>query len=348
MPDRRHRCFLLAHEPSPLWQSSFHTVKGEPVGAAWLMLAVGDNREHAGNDGYDDLPSEHYSWDSTVANSTRPKVGDVIVLRDKDALLGVSVIDAIDVGEGTKQRRLCPVCSRSSIKQRRDLTPAFICDRRECRAVFDEPVEKTIDISTYRSRHDVAWVDMKGELSAGQLSPLCVMPKSQNSIRELDLDRFRLAVVARGVSPMTPVEAALRAIVGGHREAVVRVRIGQPAFRRQLLEEFSDVCAFTGPSPRDVLEGAHLYSYAASGKHHDSGGLLMRRDIHRLFDLGHIAVNPDTLLVDVAVSIRKFLAYAVLHGAPVQVRIDEKRRAWLREHWNSYRQPFPPLGSSAT
>ena len=314
----------------------FHWVKGEPV-AAWLMLAAGDNREHAGNDGYDDLPSEHYSWDSTVPNCVKPQVGDVIALWDKKHLLGASVIDAIDVGEATKQRRLCPSCEKASIKKRSTLVPPYVCTSPGCGARFDIPDEKTIHVRTYRSRHDVAWVDMNALLTADDLRGACVQRDSQHSIRELDLTRFRVAVTARGVSPMTPIEAALDRAIGGHRKAVVRVRIGQPAFRKRLLAEFNDVCAFTGPAPRDVLEGAHLYSYAANGRHHNSGGLLMRRDIHRLFDLGHIAVNPASLLIDVAPAIQQFPSYVALHGQQVQVRLDQQHRSWLQKHWDTYR-----------
>ena len=274
--------------------------------AAWLMLAVGDDREHAGNDGYDDLPSEHYSWDSTVPNCTKPQVGDVIVLRDDEQLLGASLIDAIETGEATKQRWRCPSCNHASIKRRKKLRPPYICQNQNCRGEFAQPNAETISVRTYRSRHDVAWVDMHALLSAREVNKTCEKPKSQNSIRVLDLDLFHLAVTARGVSPMTPIEAALASAVGGHREALVRVRIGQAAFRKGLLEAFDDVCAFTGPAPRDVLEGAHLYSYAADGRHHDNGGLLMRRDIHRLFDLGHIAVNPDSMLIDVRPAVRQF------------------------------------------
>lgn len=43
---------------------------------AWLMLAAGDDREHRGNDGYDDAPSAHYSRDSTVPNHLLPRPGD--------------------------------------------------------------------------------------------------------------------------------------------------------------------------------------------------------------------------------------------------------------------------------
>jgi hypothetical protein len=314
-------------------------VKGEPVEAAWLMLAAGDNREHAGNDGYDDIPSEHYSWDNTVPNCAKPQVGNVIALWDKKHLLGASLIAAIDVGEATKQRKLCPACDKASIKKRSTLTPPYVCTSPGCGVRFDTPNEKTIHVRTYRSRHDVAWVDMKALLTADELREACVQQESQHSIRELNLSKFRAAVIARGVSPMTPIEAALDAVMSGHRTAAVRVRIGQPAFRRRLLAEFKDVCAFTGLAPRDVLEGAHLYSYAANGRHHDSGGLLMRRDIHRLFDLGHIAVNPDSLLIDVDPAIHQFPSYVALHGQRVQVRLDHQHRSWLRMHWDTYRNP---------
>lgn len=40
----------------------------EAATGAWLCLAVSGRRQHGGNDGYDDNPSSHYSWDSTVPN----------------------------------------------------------------------------------------------------------------------------------------------------------------------------------------------------------------------------------------------------------------------------------------
>lgn len=72
----------------------------------------------------------------------------------------------------------------------------------------------------------------------------------------------------------------------------MRVRVGQAEFRLRLLARYGNVCAFSGPSPTAALEAAHLYSYAAEGRHHDDGGFLLRRDLHRLFDLGLLAVEP--------------------------------------------------------
>ena len=99
----------------------------------------------------------------------------------------------------------------------------------------------------------------------------------------------------------------------------VRVRLGQAEFRRRMLEEFETDCAFTGRAPLSMLEACHLYSYAAVGEHHDHGGLILRRDVHRLFDLGQVAVNPETMTIDVSDELRGFPTYASLAGRKLGV-----------------------------
>jgi hypothetical protein len=54
---------------------------------AWLVLAVGTNRQHGGNDGYDDEPESHYGWDDTGPQSCRAVRGG----RDRD--LGQELAD---------------------------------------------------------------------------------------------------------------------------------------------------------------------------------------------------------------------------------------------------------------
>ncbi|MGW3913225.1 HNH endonuclease, partial [Streptomyces sp. NPDC005070] len=126
-------------------------------------------------------------------------------------------------------------------------------------------------------------------------------------------------------------------IPGGHNVATVRVRVGQSAFRSRLLREQGEHCAMTGAAPEAVLEAAHLYSYAESGEHHDYGGLLLRRDIHRLFDLGQIAVNPASGLIDIAPGLRGFPLYGQLHGQGLAVPLRPEHRIWLEAHWLSKR-----------
>jgi hypothetical protein len=122
---------------------------------------------------------------------------------------------------------------------------------------------------------------------------------------------------------------------GGHSRTTVRVRLGQGAFRRRLLAEYGPICALTGPAPATTLEAAHLYSYAREGAHHDRGGLLLRRDVHRFFDLGQIAVEPASLRIDVEADLRRYDVYARLHGRDVRAAITPGHREWLRQHWHS-------------
>lgn len=301
---------------------------------AWLVLAAGDNRQHAGNRGYDDDPQRHYEWDSTVANHSRPSRGDMIALWDKNQLLGVSVIEKIDRSSSMKDRLRCPRCKRTNIKPRRTLRPKFKCGRKDCRFEFEEPESESIRVETFRTEHGAGWVDLEGRLDGHTLRGLCHEPKSQQSIRSLDWHRFceRLGT-EDSMAALRIVEDNHRRIAGGHRRRTVRARIGQPSFRRNLERQYGSVCAFTGPQPREVLEAAHLYSFAESGEHHPHGGILLRRDLHRLYDLGLLTVDPISLRIRIGDSLKTFQDYARLNGSRLAIEVTTGVVDWLRIHW---------------
>jgi ribosomal protein L37AE/L43A len=302
---------------------------------AWLVMAVGDDRQHGANDGYHDVPAESYSWDTTVPNHASLAPGDPIVLWDKRTLLGASVIERIDRGNATKPVYRCSICGGSNIKPRKTQTPPWRCFK--CKQNFDQPAVQLITVGTYVARHDAGWVDLQGVLTGEQLRALCVHPRSQLSLRPLRWAAFRTAVGRAGDAvPLTHVDARAD-VAGGHAAVTVRVRHGQATFRQRLLAECGAVCALSGPAPAAALDAAHLYSYAAVGRHHHHGGLLLRKDVHRLFDLGQLAVSPATLTVDVAADLRAFPAYADLHGTPMHVDPSGGQREWLRRHWHQHR-----------
>ncbi|MFE5718380.1 HNH endonuclease [Streptomyces erythrochromogenes] len=316
---------------------------------AWLVLAVGEERQHGGNDGYDDDPSQHYSWDDTVPNHANLKVGDVIALWDKKELLGLGVISDIETGSEVKTLYFCPECKKADFKRRKKLKPTCLCNK--CGARFEEPGSKTRTVVTYRSRHGETWMDGRGLLTGPELRALCDSPRSQLSMRPARWEKLRDALLALEDIDLEDLDiddeqagedTVRKPIAGGHRMANVKTRQGQPAFRKQLLNDHGQVCAFTGPAPAAALQAAHLYSFAEESEHHDWGGLLLRNDVHSLFDRGQIAVDPDTGLIDVDEELLGYPAYAELHGKIPRARLRPEHEVWLAAHWRTHRTATTP------
>ncbi|SNS54468.1 HNH endonuclease [Geodermatophilus saharensis] len=306
---------------------------------AWLFMAVdGDDRQFGGNDGYADEPDVFYSWDSRVPRAKDVVVGDRVALWDKHRLIGASVVEEIQEGEGPKTIYRCKVCGQASIKWRKVKRPFFRCGNQRCLAEFDDPQTETVPVVTYRAIYDAAWVPLPSALSAKELRDLCRDPGSQHAIRPLRWQAFEESLASKG-RPLALDDVDRRAgtLSGGHRIAATRVRRGQGAFRKSLLRTYGPVCAITGDCPEEVLEAGHLYSYAEVGVHHEHGGLLLRRDIHRLFDRGALAIEPETCTISVAPDLARYPMYAALEGGELAVPPNDRHLRWFRQHWSQHR-----------
>ncbi len=77
------------------------------------------------------------------------------------------------------------------------------------------------------------------------------------------------------------------------RPTLIRPRLGQGAFRILVTDAYQRRCAITGERTLPALEAAHIKPYADGGTHEPTNGLLMRRDIHALFDNGYVTVTPE-------------------------------------------------------
>jgi HNH endonuclease len=111
-------------------------------------------------------------------------------------------------------------------------------------------------------------------------------------IWEACLERIRLHRV-----PIAAEETAQwAALVDGPRygtERLVRPRLGQGTFRVAVTQAYRGACAVSGEHSLPVLDVAHIQGYAEGGPHDVRNGLLLRADIHRLFDRGYVTVTPD-------------------------------------------------------
>ena len=103
---------------------------------------------------------------------------------------------------------------------------------------------------------------------------------------------------------------------------LIRPRLGQGGFRVSVLNEYQRRCAITGERTVPVLEAAHIRPYSELGPHSVSNGLLLRSDLHTLFDKGYMTVTND-LRVEVSGKIREEFSngreYYALHGKELKV-----------------------------
>lgn len=103
---------------------------------------------------------------------------------------------------------------------------------------------------------------------------------------------------------------------------LTRVRLGQGAFRVRLTDAYQRKCAISGEKTLPALEAAHIKPYAASGPHYVSNGLLMRADMHKLFDSGYLTITRD-YRVEVSGRIREIFEngkdYYQYHGQPLRL-----------------------------
>jgi len=96
-----------------------------------------------------------------------------------------------------------------------------------------------------------------------------------------------------GATVREEVAAAQRDAARYGTPVLVRPRLGQGSFRMAVTAAYGRACAITQEHSLPALEAAHIRQYAEGGAHAVSNGLLLRSDIHRLFDKGYVTVTPD-------------------------------------------------------
>jgi putative restriction endonuclease len=74
---------------------------------------------------------------------------------------------------------------------------------------------------------------------------------------------------------------------------LVRPRLGQGSFRVVVTDVYERRCAITGERVLPVLEAAHIKPIKDGGQHETTNGILLRSDLHKLFDKGYVTVTHD-------------------------------------------------------
>ncbi len=145
--------------------------------------------------------------------------------------------------------------------------------------------------------------------------------------RELLEQEAKAAEASGSFSPTDEVDERRRVLA-----AIVRRR-GQPAFRKALLDAYGGCCAMTGCDAADALEAAHIRPYSGPKSNEVTNGLLLRADVHTLFDLYLLAVDPKSFRVSVSPTLmsstyRKLQDRQLANPITIELAASQEALAW--------------------
>jgi len=298
----------------------------------WVFKTVTDkDRSYQSHDGYDDVLSSKYIYDSNVANSKQEQSYHLIVLVDKEHILGFAKISRIKNYPSTKEISRCPECSNTNYEARKTKTPKYRCNQGH---EFKEPIKGVGDIIKYEAfygdsfslpENDISITVLKEYFNRGYNRNMSIQSIDEQFFKDIDIGLFeKLKKGIYYIDPNTSDESNEPDIPysptdNDERDKVNRQiteRRGQQKFRKDLLENFDSKCCITGCSILHLLEAAHIKPYKGVKDNHPSNGLLLRAGIHTLFDLDMIGIHPVTLIIHINDEIRKD-NYELLDGIKV-------------------------------
>lgn len=137
-----------------------------------------------------------------------------------------------------------------------------------------------------------------------------------------------LAATRDQAPPMSEEDARVRV------ERAIVLRQGRPQFRSMLERAYEARCAISDCDAMTALEAAHIRPYRGPDTDRVENGLLLRADLHTLFDLFLVGIDASSWTVVVSSELKN-TSYARLHGGPVRLPAraeDRPNQELLREH----------------
>lgn len=120
-------------------------------------------------------------------------------------------------------------------------------------------------------------------------------------------------------------------------ERQIRERRGQSVFRDGLRKRYGDRCLVTGCEVLAVLEAAHISPYLCEADNHHGNGLLLRADIHTLFDLDLLGIEPESLRVELHPDVSK--EYGQFAGKALAcIVVDRPSRKALQQRYELFKK----------
>lgn len=320
----------------------------------WILKSVNtEDLSYISNDGHADDLKTKYVYDNNVPNCLQIKKGDIAVIVNKDKVLGLAKISRILIYNSTKIRRRCPVCSNTNYEERKTKFPKFRCNKGH---EFEEPIAETVDVIQYEAFYSESFISPNKTVTVDKIRPYHDKGYNRNmSMQSLSKDfvedffNIEYKQLLNEILYPEPDDADNNLFSDvfsddyvpndeDERSKIFRTivqRRGQKKFRDEVREMYGDKCVITGCEILDILEAAHINPYKGDKDNNAKNGLLLRADIHTLFDLDLIGIEPNELKIHLSDNIKKN-GYEILQDKLLitQTKIPSKEALSIR--WEKF------------
>lgn len=274
----------------------------------WVLKSKGSKSAFSGNDGYADELDAFYLYDTTVKNHDKIKQGDYVLLVDKYHIKGSASIERIDSQDNIKKKRYrCPECNTQEHSSRKTISPKYRCRNKH---EFDVPDEEDIIVTQFKAHYASTFISYPPKVSVKNLEGYYIKRNKYYSIqqaelsfitgitKDLVLEKKDIAIVSISL-PKIPYQPS---ITDSRSYKIVKssIRPTQDRFRSNLMKIYGTRCMLTGCEVSAALEASHICPYKGEQDNHMENGILLRRDIHALYDADLIGIEPNQLRVTIS------------------------------------------------
>jgi putative restriction endonuclease len=318
----------------------------------WSFLTIEGARQYGGNVGYLDDPAKLYRYDSDVANYLQIGNDDVVFLRSRTRVLGVARIEKIVEGEDSKETLRCSICRATNIKERVTKEPRWACKNGHA---FDQPIRESVTVRTFEAHYEDTFRATPPSVTVALLHHAVLRPSDQMSIKEVDLAKLEerlsedpdcrqlIIEYAESITEVHSIDSLStdeprNSIIVERRRVLreVSLRRGQVQFRDRLIRRYGCACQVSRCAFPALVEAAHVRPYARTSDNSVDNGLLLRSDLHTLFDLALLTVDPICMRVAVHPCVMK-AGYTSFEGVRLFTNgTNGPDRAALSERWHLF------------
>lgn len=256
-----------------------------------------------------------YSFGDHTPHHRHVAANDLFFIRSQTQLLAIARVQRIEAGAAEKPVQRCPTCGTGQLGFRSTRTNSYRCLYGH---EFSQPAASVRSGTEYKAYFGLDFVEVSARIEATELRPFELTNSRQLSLRPCEIDGLIRYIVRRDRN----AEAVLKGWLAErplqltdddadsaepgdvldereHRHLGIKLRRGRKIFRDELVRRYGARCMVSGCTVAALIEAACIHPQAAPKFNNPTNGLLLRSDLHTLFDLNLLGVDPARLTVSI-------------------------------------------------